>query len=79
MLQNFLNLRIEFHQGSNLSLKLVNSSWKETHVVLNLTLDCMLYSLSVPHTICRPMRMLMPNLDIVEIKTDYSEVVGRLR
>jgi len=53
-----------FHYSSNLSLELVNSTWKETHVVSNLTLDCMLYSSSVPH---RPMRMLMPNLDLVEM------------
>jgi len=69
VLQNVPKLRIVFNISPNLSLELVNSAWKETHVVSNLTLDCMLYSSSVPH---RPMRMLMPNLDLIEMKTEYS-------
>ena len=68
MLQNFPNLRIAFQEGPNSTLELVNSSWKEIHVVPNLSLDCMLCSSIVPY---RPMRLLTPNLGLVEMKTDY--------
>ena len=58
VLQNFQNLRIVFQQCPNSTLDLVNSFWKETHEVPNLTIDFMLYSSGVP---CRPMSILMPN------------------
>ena len=60
-----------FQQGPNLTLELEHSSRKETHVVTNLTLDCILYSSSVADTL----RMIMPNLDLLEMKTDYSVVL----
>ena len=52
-----------------MTLELVNSYWKETDVVSNLDLHCMLYSSSVPN---RPTRMLMQNLVLNGMKGDYS-------